>query len=190
TRFKNLILRVPHRGLDLWPLTQFFFEHVDDYARMDLDFAADENLKELSGEESWEDINDFSQGQKEWDNTPNIISEQELANLRAKAKRLFGKEKVWVEMHRYIAWDKVDNPSPQSTPQVLLSFEVYTPLVTYSKDVEETVGIPIEVEPFDQTQLEDVGLNTCSHDLFLSSKEVPSLMSQSLNQIPYQIVHP
>ncbi|GJT02955.1 putative ribonuclease H-like domain-containing protein [Tanacetum coccineum] len=123
---------------------------------MDLDFAADENLKELSGEEAWEDINDFAQGQKEWDNPPNIISEQELANLRAKAKRLFGNEKVWVEMHRYIAWDKVDNPSPQSTPQVLLSFEVYTSLVTYPNDVEKTVGIPIEVEPFEQTQLENV----------------------------------
>ncbi|GKF55250.1 hypothetical protein Tco_0165590, partial [Tanacetum coccineum] len=40
--------------------------------------------------------------------------------------------------------DKVDNPSPQSTPQVLLSFKVYTPPVTHPEDVEETVGIPIE----------------------------------------------
>ncbi|GKA21040.1 hypothetical protein Tco_0701029 [Tanacetum coccineum] len=33
----------------------------------------------------------------------------------------------------------------------------------------------MEVEPFDQTQLEDVGLNTSSHDLFLSSMEIPSV---------------
>ncbi|GJY81952.1 hypothetical protein Tco_0494703 [Tanacetum coccineum] len=55
------------------------------------------------------------------------------------------------------------------------SFDVYTPPLTYPEEVEETIGIPMEVEPFDQTQLEDVGLNTCSHDLFLSSREVPSV---------------
>ncbi|GJV06335.1 hypothetical protein Tco_1343991 [Tanacetum coccineum] len=65
TRLKNLIQRVPHHGLDLLSLTQFFYDHVDDYTRMDLDFAADGNLKELSGEEAWEAIENFPQGQKE-----------------------------------------------------------------------------------------------------------------------------
>ncbi|GJV14189.1 hypothetical protein Tco_1359512 [Tanacetum coccineum] len=136
TRFKNLIQRVPHHGLDLLSLTQFFYDHVDDYTRMDLDFAADGNLRELSGEEAWEAIENFAQGQKEWDNPPNIISEQEVANLKAQAKRLFGNENVWVEMHR---------------------------------------GIPIEVEPLDETPLEDLGLNTCNHDIPLSSREIPSI---------------
>nr|GEY57537.1 hypothetical protein [Tanacetum cinerariifolium] len=70
--------------------------------------------------------------------------------------------------------DKVDNQSPQSTSQVLLSFEVYTPLVTCLKEVEETIRILMEVEPLDHMKLEDLGLNTCSHDLFLSSREIPS----------------
>ncbi|GJV58397.1 hypothetical protein Tco_1459402 [Tanacetum coccineum] len=69
--------------------------------------------------------------------------------------------------------DKVDNPSPQSTPQVLLSFEVYTPPVTHPEDVEETIGIPIEVEPLNETKLEEVGLNG-NHNTPLSSREVPS----------------
>ncbi|GJU90350.1 hypothetical protein Tco_1302773 [Tanacetum coccineum] len=123
TRFKNLIQRVPHHGLDLLSFTQFFYDHVDDYTRMDLDFAADKNLRELSGEEAWEAIENFAQGQKEWDNPPNIISEQELANLKAQAKRLFGDEKV---------------------------------------------------EPLDEIQLEDLGLNTCNHGIPVSPGEVPS----------------
>ncbi|GJW25799.1 hypothetical protein Tco_0039610 [Tanacetum coccineum] len=69
----------------------------------------------------------------------------------------------------------VDNPSPQSTPQVLPSFEIYTLPVTYPEEVDETIGIPMEVEPLDHTRLEDLGLNTCSHDLFLSSREIPSV---------------
>ncbi|GJU54710.1 hypothetical protein Tco_1228424 [Tanacetum coccineum] len=43
-----------------------------------------------------------------------------------------------------------------------------------SREVEETLGTLIEVEPLDETQLEDLGLNTCNHDLPLSSREVPS----------------
>ncbi|GKF38556.1 hypothetical protein Tco_0118617 [Tanacetum coccineum] len=140
---------------------------------MDLDFAADGNLRELSGKEAWKAIENFAQGQKEWDNPPNIIFEQDVANLKAQAKRLFGNEDIWVEMHRGISWDKVENSDPQSTPQVLPSFEEYTPLVTYPKEVEKTLGTPIEVEPLNKTKLEEVGLN-CNHKTPFSSREVPS----------------
>ncbi|GKC70013.1 hypothetical protein Tco_1115896 [Tanacetum coccineum] len=95
---------------------------------MDLDFVADGNLRELSGEEAWEAIENFPQGKKEWDNPPNIISEQ----------------------------------------------EEYAPPVTYPEEVNETIGTPIEVEPSDETQLEDLGLNTYNHDIPLSNREVPS----------------
>ncbi|GJX58296.1 hypothetical protein Tco_0289686 [Tanacetum coccineum] len=44
--------------------------------------SADGNLRELSGEEAWETIENFAQGQKEWDNPPNIISEHEIENLK------------------------------------------------------------------------------------------------------------
>ncbi|GJX49607.1 hypothetical protein Tco_0276452 [Tanacetum coccineum] len=69
--------------------------------------------------------------------------------------------------------DKVDNPSLQNTPQVLPSFEVYTPPVTYPEEVEETLETPMEVEPLEETQLEDLGLNTCNHDIPFSSRKVP-----------------
>ncbi|GJT30277.1 retrovirus-related pol polyprotein from transposon TNT 1-94 [Tanacetum coccineum] len=63
----------------------------------------------------------------------------------------------------------------QNSPQVLPSFEVYTPLVTYPKEVEETIGIPMEVEPLDHMKLEDLGLNTNTHDFFISSKGFASV---------------
>nr|GEV19585.1 hypothetical protein [Tanacetum cinerariifolium] len=53
---------------------------------------ADRILRELSGEEAWEAIENFAQGKKDWDNPPNTISEQELGNLKAQAKRLFGND--------------------------------------------------------------------------------------------------
>nr|GEZ83838.1 ribonuclease H-like domain-containing protein [Tanacetum cinerariifolium] len=77
-------------------------------------------------------------------------------------------------MHKGISWDKVENPDPQSTPQVFLSFEEYALPMTYSKEVEETIGTSIEVELLDETQLEDLGLNTYNHDIPLSNREGPS----------------
>ncbi|GJR73903.1 hypothetical protein Tco_0086268 [Tanacetum coccineum] len=68
----------------------------------------------------------------------------------------------------------VENPNPQSTPQVLLSFEENTSPVTYPDEVEETIGLSIKVEPLKETPLEDLGLNTCNHDIPLSSREIPS----------------
>ncbi|GJV39186.1 hypothetical protein Tco_1417626 [Tanacetum coccineum] len=75
------------------------------------------------------------------------------------------------------AWETIENyaQDPQSTPQVLPSSKEYTPPATYPEEVEETLGIPIKVEPLDETPLEDLGLKTCNHDIPLSSKEIPSI---------------
>ncbi|GJW96532.1 hypothetical protein Tco_0178340 [Tanacetum coccineum] len=49
---------------------------------------------------------------------------------------------------------------------------------------EKTIGIPMEVEPLDHMKLEDLGLNTCSHDLFPSSKEFPSIDEPEPQPLP------
>ncbi|GJU28943.1 hypothetical protein Tco_1172532 [Tanacetum coccineum] len=96
-------------------------------------------------------------------------NEAELKNPRrplrydgAQAKRFFGNEKVWVEMHRGIAWDTVENPNPQSTPQVLPSFEEYTPPMTHPEEVEKTIGFPMEEIPsFDEPKPQPQPLLNC-----------------------------
>ncbi|GJV33082.1 hypothetical protein Tco_1393482 [Tanacetum coccineum] len=70
---------------------------------------------------------------------------------------------------------KLGTKNNQNSPQVLPSFEVYTSPVTYPEEVEDTIGIPMEVEPLDHMKLEDLGINTNTHDLFLSSKGFPSV---------------
>ncbi|GKE83092.1 hypothetical protein Tco_1553092 [Tanacetum coccineum] len=94
---------------------------------------------------------------------------------------------VRVQVPRCMAWldydehvdslsmmdNKVGVTRPESTIQTLLSFEEYTPPVTYLEEVEKTLGTPIEVEPLNETKLEEVSLN-CNHNTPLSSREVPS----------------
>nr|GEW55251.1 40S ribosomal protein S11-like [Tanacetum cinerariifolium] len=67
--------------------------------------------------------------------------------------------------------NEVGVTSPESTTQTLSSFKEYTPIVTYPKEVEKTSGTPIEVEPLNQTKLEEVGLN-CNHNTPFSSRDV------------------
>ncbi|GJR91617.1 hypothetical protein Tco_0215628 [Tanacetum coccineum] len=185
TRFKNLIQRVPHHVLNLWSLTQFFYDHVDRYTKIDINHVAGGNLRRLSVEEAWETIEDYAQFDKQYKNPTSTISDQTIANLKA---QLVENKVVTIKIPKCMSWlddkpigdldmmeDKVDNPCPQSTPQVLTSFEVYTPPVTYLEELDETIGISMEVEPLDHMKLEDLGLNTRSHDLFLSSREIPSV---------------
>nr|GEU65474.1 ribonuclease H-like domain-containing protein [Tanacetum cinerariifolium] len=69
--------------------------------------------------------------------------------------------------------NEVGVTSPKSTAQILPSFEEYMPPVTYPKEVEKTLGTLIEVEPLNETKLEEVGLNY-NHNTPFSSREIPS----------------
>ncbi|GJV40516.1 hypothetical protein Tco_1418956 [Tanacetum coccineum] len=61
---------------------------------------------------------------------------------------------------------------------------VYTPPMTYSEEVKETIGVPMEVEPLDQPHLEDLGLNTYNHDLSLSFREIPRVYESEPQPLP------
>ncbi|GJT28532.1 zf-CCHC domain-containing protein [Tanacetum coccineum] len=156
------------------------------YTKIDINYVACRNLRRLSTEEACETIEDCAQCDKQWKTPTSTISDQTIANLK---NQLVRNEVVRVKTPSCMSWldaydeplgdldmveDKVDDQSPQTTPQVLSLFEVYTSPVTYPKEVEKTLGTLIEVKPLDETQLEDLSLNTCNHDLPLSSREVLS----------------
>ena len=73
---------------------------------MELDHAAYGDFRELSGEEAWETIENFTQGHKRREKPLDIfISEHEKERLKFHAKRLFGDECVWFEWRKQIEWD-------------------------------------------------------------------------------------
>nr|GEU44609.1 hypothetical protein [Tanacetum cinerariifolium] len=78
-------------------------------------------------------------------------------------------------------WFQMSNPSTESSKASPVKLDVpselpkeNTPPVTYPDEVKEIIGIPIELEPLDETPLEDLGLNTYNRDIPLSSWEIPS----------------
>ncbi|GKG10818.1 hypothetical protein Tco_0342218, partial [Tanacetum coccineum] len=122
-------------------------------------YAAGRNFMELSAEEAWETIEDCVQYDMEIPTSSN--SSQSIGFVKD--------EMVEVKLPSCMSWlestktydeqissveimeDKVENPSSQSTPQILPSFEVYTPPVTYPEEVKANIEIPIEVEPLEQS---------------------------------------
>ncbi|GJS13666.1 zinc finger, CCHC-type containing protein [Tanacetum coccineum] len=220
TRFKDLLLKVPHHGLDLWLQVQIFYDHVDSTTQMAIDYAAGGRLRKLRPEVAWETIKNLAQYEEEGWNDP-IIPEEEIldyenpnleqllgvmeckvSTLMEKAISLMGKSESLFGMSSNMMHQLPPKPSCQEAFEdyvmnfildqeervkqleeymgvigsdfMQLSLKEHTPPVTYPEEVEETLGTSIEVEPLDETQLEDLRLNTCNHDLPLSSMEVPS----------------
>ncbi|GJV61740.1 hypothetical protein Tco_1467840 [Tanacetum coccineum] len=56
--------------------------------------------------------------------------------------------------------------------------------MTYPEEVEETIGIPMEGRTLDHIKLEDLGLITFSQDIFLKSREIPSVDELELQRLP------
>ncbi|GKA55442.1 zinc finger, CCHC-type containing protein [Tanacetum coccineum] len=76
TRFKDLLQKVPHHGLDLWLQVQIFYDHVDYTTQMAIDYAADGRLSKLRPEKAWETIEDLAQHKEEEEWNDLIFSER------------------------------------------------------------------------------------------------------------------
>ncbi|GJV72979.1 hypothetical protein Tco_1492974 [Tanacetum coccineum] len=139
-----------NHGLSIWTLIEIFLKHLDSLSCYIINLTAEEDLRKFSDIGAWDDM------------------------VRVQVPRWM----AWLDYDEHVdSQSMMDNEvgvtSPESTTQTLSLFEEYTPLVTYPKEVKNTLGTPIEVEPLNETKLEEVGLN-CSHNTPFSSREVPS----------------
>ncbi|GJX32852.1 zinc finger, CCHC-type containing protein [Tanacetum coccineum] len=53
TRFKDLLQKVPHHGIDLWLQVQIFYDHVNLVTRRTIDQSAGGKLHDKNAKESW-----------------------------------------------------------------------------------------------------------------------------------------
>ncbi|GJT74372.1 zinc finger, CCHC-type containing protein [Tanacetum coccineum] len=70
TRFKDLLQKVPHHGIDLWLQVQIFYDHVNPVARRIMDQSADGKLRDKNAKESYALLEDLAL----YDNEMNKIS--------------------------------------------------------------------------------------------------------------------
>ncbi|GKB32852.1 hypothetical protein Tco_0872253 [Tanacetum coccineum] len=60
TRFKDLLQKVHHHGIDRWLQIQIFYDHVSFHLKCEIDPAADGKLHNKSTDESWEIIENLA----------------------------------------------------------------------------------------------------------------------------------
>ncbi|GJT86744.1 hypothetical protein Tco_1068461 [Tanacetum coccineum] len=59
-RFKDLLQKVPHHGVDFWLKIQIFYDHVSFHLKSEIDLAASSKLRDRNAEESWEIIDNLA----------------------------------------------------------------------------------------------------------------------------------
>ncbi|GJY16670.1 MAK10-like protein [Tanacetum coccineum] len=60
TRFKYLLQKVPHHGIDLWLQVQIFYDHVNPVTRLTIDQSAGGKLRDRNTKESWALLEDLA----------------------------------------------------------------------------------------------------------------------------------
>ncbi|GKC96537.1 hypothetical protein Tco_1161979, partial [Tanacetum coccineum] len=60
TRFKDLLQKVPHHGIDLWLQVQIFYDHVTPATRRTIDQLAGGKLRNRNAEETWSLLEDLA----------------------------------------------------------------------------------------------------------------------------------
>ncbi|GKB86902.1 hypothetical protein Tco_0959174 [Tanacetum coccineum] len=175
TRFKDIIRKVPNHSLSIWTLIEIFLKHLDSLSRHIINLTAEGDLRKFSDIGAWYVIEDCAQYDKKCSNPTNAISDETMANLNA---QIVGDDMVRVQVPRCMAWlnydehvdslstmdNEVGVTSPRSTMQTPSSSEEYTPPVTYPKEVEKTLGTPIEGSSYlDKPEPTTTTIPNCYH---------------------------
>ncbi|GJR89070.1 MAK10-like protein [Tanacetum coccineum] len=74
TRFKDLLQKVHHHGIDLWLQVQIFYDHVNPVTRRTIDQSAGGKLRDRNTEESWALLEDLTLYDNESWNDPRDFS--------------------------------------------------------------------------------------------------------------------
>ncbi|GJW09657.1 hypothetical protein Tco_1575484 [Tanacetum coccineum] len=82
TRFKDLLQKVPHHGIDLWLQVQIFYDHVNPATRRTIDQSAGGKLRDRNAKESWALLEDLTLYDNEsWNDPRDFANFNNQANL-------------------------------------------------------------------------------------------------------------
>ncbi|GJX16578.1 zinc finger, CCHC-type containing protein [Tanacetum coccineum] len=74
TRFKDLLQKVPHHGIDRWLQIQIFYDHVSFHLKCEIDRVGGGKLRNKNTNESWEIIENLTlYDHKGWDETKEFV---------------------------------------------------------------------------------------------------------------------
>nr|GEU41991.1 zinc finger, CCHC-type [Tanacetum cinerariifolium] len=88
TRFKDLLQKVPHHGIDLWLQVQIFYDHINPATRRTIDQSSGGKLRDKNVKESWALFEDLTlYHNKSW-NDPMDFTKRHLIEFENQVQRL------------------------------------------------------------------------------------------------------
>ncbi|GJW96171.1 hypothetical protein Tco_0177979 [Tanacetum coccineum] len=78
TRFKDLLQKVPHHGIDLWLQVQIFYDCIDHTLKRTVDYAAEGQLRKMSAKKSWATIEELARYEDEGWSDPIFLEKGSL----------------------------------------------------------------------------------------------------------------
>ena len=88
TRYKDLLHKVPHHGIEPWLQIQIFYDKVNCQTRRAIDYAANGRLNRLSIDKCWEVLEGLAQYEEEGWEDPMLSREGNLDYINATQERL------------------------------------------------------------------------------------------------------
>ncbi|GKE23349.1 hypothetical protein Tco_1434861 [Tanacetum coccineum] len=170
-----------------------------------VDYAAGGRLRKLSVKKTWATIEELARYEDEgWNDlvapregnlnseNPDIeqllgVMECKVDTLMKEAISLMGRSESIFGMISNTVYQLSSEPSRQEEFENLVVGKLKKEIRMEKNKVKRlrrSQGIPVEVEPLDEPQLEDLGLNTCNHDITLSSKKIPSVDESEPQLLP------
>jgi hypothetical protein len=90
TRYKDLLRKVPHHGIEPWLQIQIFYDKVDYQTRRAIDYTAKGRLNRLSIDECWKVLEGLAQYEEEGWEDPMFPSKGKLDYAHATQEQLLG----------------------------------------------------------------------------------------------------
>ncbi|GJY58388.1 hypothetical protein Tco_0458280 [Tanacetum coccineum] len=123
TRFKDLLQKVPHHGIDLWLQVKIFYDHVNPAIRRTIDQSVDGKLHDRNAKESWALLEDLTlYDNKSWIDPRDFVKLVKAISLTQDVLYTFDHRliELWSPGHSVRPWKRSSNSFVETDPCVMM----------------------------------------------------------------------
>nr|GEV34539.1 zinc finger, CCHC-type [Tanacetum cinerariifolium] len=121
TRFKDVLQKVPHHGIDRWLQLQIFYDHVSFHLKCEIDHASGGKLRDKNADESWEIIENLALYDHEgWNDSKEFVKPVKAIFIPQSTSKTH--DQILLELEDQINFilkglQQTPRPSPSHIPQ-------------------------------------------------------------------------
>ncbi|GJS69988.1 MAK10-like protein [Tanacetum coccineum] len=163
TRFKDLLQKVPHHGIDRWLQIQIFYDHVSFHLKCEIDRAADGKLRNKNTDKSWEIIENLALYDHEG---PNPQPQALDTTFEARVRDYMAAHTEWMERFENTIFKQREEINGRMTEMFGLLKELTTSRTSKKVLIREEAKFPVtkNVNSISLTKGEEEGSNRTKNE--------------------------